>query len=329
MKEFIKQRFLLLKPLTESPLTSCFRMGFGVCDKFVIIFERAGFTEKNTDLLLYLFKQKEFPMGGIFFIDCSFNTSYEILDGINQNICFRHCDFTNEVNITGDITKYCVFDKCSFGNILSFRKIVASQKLGIQRCLFKEESYLDLEDALVEGELIIEDTIFKGNFSLKNANIKGGIHLDCVSFIKAFDFTDIKLNKTGIKLNKKQYIRNIATTSTELSLKDTKILVDALKDNGYQDHQIEAMGLDTFNRSSKIEFLKPQKAAGFVYKSAGYLQKLRDADRKNGATMRSIPFKEDGRTILYPEDALIAFREQDWEKLKILREKYKYNPKKV
>ena len=42
----------------------------------------------------------------------------------------------------------------------------------------------------------------------------------------------------------------------------------------------------------------------------------------NTLTQKSLPFKEDGRDIQYPVEALLAFKAKDWAKLKELRKKY-------
>ena len=50
------------------------------------------------------------------------------------------------------------------------------------------------------------------------------------------------------------------------------------------------------------------------------------ADKKK-ITRTTIPYRGDGKNIQYPVDALLAFKAQDWNKLRELRKKYSQTSK--
>ena len=157
-----------------------------------------------------------------------------------------------------------------------------------------------------------------------------------VSFGSAFEIHDINMRSNSefenlcfssipsIQMDKarKDLYEVMKTAGLEQRAKDLGILPPE------KDTTNAKFDYDAYQAAYNSGFLKPEYAAYFLGNSKMTLQKMRTTDKNNGATMRSIPFKEDGRDIQYPVDALLAYKAKDWKTLKELREKYKYKPKK-
>ena len=82
--------------------------------------------------------------------------------------------------------------------------------------------------------------------------------------------------------------------------------------------------MQSYKIACESGFLKPKYAAYHLGMSKDNLAKKRMADKQR-ITRESIPYVGKGKSILYPVDALDAFKIQDWELLKELREKYAQN----
>ena len=202
------------------------------------------------------------------------------------------------------------------------------------------------------GSLTLKDIIFKGTLNFKN--IHGKDHfvfdLDGVTFFEPFTIENCFFSQAST-------VENIAisTQKTELMENSVKQLAEALKasnkhemvkklglikldgeDKGPSDMQAQDLSTDgailkfkqtdTFDMQSyrlacESGFLKPKYAAYFLGMSKDNLAKKRMADKKQ-ITRESIPYLGEGKYIVYPIDALQAFKASDWALLRELRERY-------
>ena len=82
--------------------------------------------------------------------------------------------------------------------------------------------------------------------------------------------------------------------------------------------------IHAYKIACKSGFLKPKYAALYLSMSKDNLAKKRMADKQR-VTRETIPYIGEGKSILYPLDALQAYKIKDWDTLKKLREKYSKN----
>jgi hypothetical protein len=279
----------------------------------------------------------------LFFENCEFlgNLSTECTVE-NMNINFLNGHFHKNVDCTmKDTGNYYPYD-------VYFQNSYFDE--GSSLYLTNGKSFADFRN---QGSLTLKDVIFKG--TLNFTNVVGladfVINLDGVAFFEPFTIDNCFFPQESI-------IRNISisTEKTELMENSIKQLAENLKasdmeetakalgliksdsvekstsdiqeqnvsddDGGFFKYkQTETFDMQSYRLACESGFLKPKYAAYFLGMSKDNLAKKRMADKKQ-ITRESIPYLGEGKYIVYPIDALQAFKASDWSLLKELREKY-------
>ena len=174
----------------------------------------------------------------------------------------------------------------------------------------------------------VKDTCFYGDAMFIGANLNCEIKFSYVAFHDIFNFEDTILGDkcefdhiafntmetVKMKASKKQLYDVLVASN----LKELAENLNLLPDKKSQKSDID---LVAYQIAYNTGWLSNAFAAHCLEKSTNYLYRKREADRVK-VTQKSLPFKEDGRDIQYPVEALLAFKAKDWAKLKELRKKY-------
>ena len=99
-------------------------------------------------------------------------------------------------------------------------------------------------------------------------------------------------------------------------------LLILLCDERLEESKISKFDYDSYKIAYKTGYLNTEEAAYLLNKTAYYLIKKRTKDIENPSRY-SIPFIIQDKVVKYPVDALLAYKNKDWNKLKELRHKYK------
>ena len=304
---------------------------------YTIVFEGKSFSIEDVDLITELLADtKPNPKDdrrigkNICFINCEFRTPFSI-----KNLCpraiFSNCTFLRDFSITGFIPKSLEFKYCKFEALLNLEGIRTGHRVDIHNCFFEKNSILILKNSLFQAGsfLHLKNNLFFGSFDAENANMGTNVVFENISFFYKFNF-----NKVNFRYKAK--FENIAFSNphSKESIKMQAIFAKALEKSGFP-QVVSELGLSTTissNNSSDDEereyqdalqkgWLNPKQAARFLGKSVRTLQEKRKNDQMQ-ITKESLPFKGEGRDIVYPLDALKAYLEQDWNLLKELRKKH-------
>ena len=281
----------------------------------------------------------------LFFENCEFlgNLSTECTVE-NMNINFLNCHFHKNVDCTmKDTGNYYPYD-------VYFQNSYFDE--GSSLYLTNGKSFADFRN---QGSLTLKDVIFKG--TLNFTNVVGladfVINLDGVAFFEPFTIDNcffpqesiirnisISTEKTELMENSiKQLAENLKTSDMEETAKalgliksdsieksTSDIQEQNVSDDGgfFKYKQTETFDMQSYRLACESGFLKPKYAAYFLGMSKDNLAKKRMADKKQ-ITRESIPYLGEGKYIVYPIDALQAFKASDWALLKELRERYAKN----
>ncbi len=281
----------------------------------------------------------------LFFENCEFlgNLSTECTVE-NMNINFLNCHFHKNVDCTmKDTGNYYPYD-------VYFQNSYFDE--GSSLYLTNGKSFADFRN---QGSLTLKDVIFKG--TLNFTNVVGladfVINLDGVAFFEPFTIDNcffpqesiirnisISTEKTELMENSiKQLAENLKASDMEETAKalgliksdsveksTSDIQEQNVSDDGgfFKYKQTETFDMQSYRLACESGFLKPKYAAYFLGMSKDNLAKKRMADKKQ-ITRESIPYLGEGKYIVYPIDALQAFKASDWALLKELRERYAKN----
>ena len=286
--------------------------------------------------------QLENHQTSLFYENCEFsgNLSFECtVLGVDVN--FLNCHFHRKVDCTmKDTGNYYPFD-------VYFQNSYFDE--GSSLYLTNGKSFADFRN---KGSLTLKDVIFRG--TLNFTNVVGlydfAINLDGVAFFEPFTIDNclfkkdsiirnisISTEKTEIMENSlKQLAENLKASDMEETAKalgliksnnEEKRALDMQEQNLFDDgsffkyKQTETFDMQSYRLACESGFLKPKYAAYFLGMSKDNLAKKRMADKKQ-ITRESIPYLGEGKYIVYPIDALQAFKASDWALLKELRERY-------
>lgn len=124
----------------------------------------------------------DIPLAGVGFYDCVFEENY--------NVCIR--DDNPDAPIE--------FNNCVFNGKLNFDGIHARIPVEIDRCLFNENSCLNMKNFNNTAEfglyhLEIRNTVFKGSVNFDDAVIPTKSILEYLTFFREISFKDTKIEK--------------------------------------------------------------------------------------------------------------------------------------
>ena len=289
-------------------------------DNGVLVFEDIEFkTLKDANLIRDLFLHNpEDCIRAVYFVRCHFN-SPEISFSVNPlRMYFKECIFEKQVSFRNTENRI-EFDTCLFyGTVKTF----GLEDLWIHHSTFELGSSLLIKDNQL---FIFEDVIIKGKLEIEVEEIE--LKWNNVSFFEPFELKSVKLNP----LSEIQNIAFVCVKSSKMN-KSRKDLFDVMKNAGLEE-QAKAQGLsleeakkDFDLNAYKVAYesgrLKSEYAAYFLEMSVSNLEKKRKKDREN-PSRDSIPFTGEGKNIKYPVEALQAYKSEDWDTLRELRQKYK------
>ena len=263
----------------------------------------------------------------LYYDDCLFNCSFRVKDcGTDTLLRFNHCSFYNKIIFGQDSKKEWLPCNIEIRNSI----FVAGSTLeitNITKC--NNDGYnskVALINTIINGYLKLANLTKEADtlFSIRNVAITMPYTIENCFFNR-----DTVITGLSFAINPKEAMLN-SKNSFVKSLKNSglnKLIIN----NGLLDNEADKSAktetdkdIQSYKIACESGFLKPKYAAYYLGMSKDNLAKKRMADKQR-ITRESIPYVGKGKSILYPVDALDAFKIQDWELLKELREKYAQN----
>ena len=260
----------------------------------------------------------------LYYDDCLFNCSYRVKDcGASTLLRFNHCSF---------------YDKMIFGQ--DSKKEWLPCNIEIRNSIFMAGSTFEISNITkcnkdgYSSKVALINTIINGYLKLVNLTEEADtlFSIRNIAITMPYTIENCFFNRSSViiglsfAINPKEAMLN-SKNSFAKSLKRSG-LSNLITNNGLLDNETDETSrseADKDMQSYKIAFesgfLKPKYAAYYLGMSKDNLAKKRMADKQR-ISRESIPYVGKGKSILYPVDALDAFKLQDWELLKELREKY-------
>lgn len=319
--------------IQSTPICFGVRLGKKVHGRLILIFERLSFSIKDVNLLKNLFLNETDDEGnrdieGIFFIDCQFLTPLTIEEPTEADVCFRNCVFERDINFYKAVNSKIIFNQCRFSGMLGCKDTQICSMFYIENCQFKTNSALNLNKSCFtkNADLVIRDTQFCGKFEADSTRIEGSAKFFNLSFFNPFNISSLKLSE---ECQFQNFAFNNGNSKGMLDAQEK--LSKTLKKNGYL-LEIEELGLNTNKQNLGFDeeeyqgelvngSLRTKAAARYLGLSVSYLTQKRARDKKI-KSRDALPTTGKGKNLRYPLDALKAFVENDWQKLKELRKKY-------
>ena len=289
-------------------------------DNGVLVFEDIEFkTLKDANLIrdLFLLNSEDY-IRAVCFVRCHFNSPEISFSANPLRMYFKECIFERQVYFYNS-EKKIEFDTCLFYGVV---KTFCLEDLWIHHSTFELGSSLLINDNKL---FTFEDVIIKGKLEIEAEEIE--LKWNNVSLFEPFEVKSAKLNP----LSEIQNIAFVCVKSSKMN-KSRKDLFDVMKNAGLEE-QAKAQGLsieeakkDFDLNAYKVAYesgrLKSEYAAYFLEMSVSNLEKKRKKDRES-PSRDSIPFTGEGKNIKYPVEALQAYKSEDWDTLRELRQKYK------
>ncbi len=271
----------------------------------------------------------------VFFKNCHFSFDSEVKK-IKSNVVlhFENCAFENVFKINDLIKRNIEFHYCSFGGHINFNGAFINNKISFTNCVFDEKSHLSFDktqfNKIAKLQLNFENCIIRGKFSIQTPTFYPELHLINVSLLDSFNIKTKKfvfvpeitnlcfpsVSSTKMETSKKQLYDALVNSDLKEMAEDLNLLANAKPKKPAFDYAAYQAEYDT-------GWLQSKNAAYLLGRKDTYLSKKRMADKKK-ITRTTIPYRGDGKNIQYPVDALLAFKAQDWNKLRELRKKYNY-----
>lgn len=264
----------------------------------------------------------------LFYKDCTFSKSFHIKNCSSSTLLrFYNCDFYGKVIFGDTKIKHLPCD------------------IEIRGSTLKPYSTLEISnitemDGTHYGKVALINTIINGNFKLVNLTKEANtlFSIRNIAFTTPFIIENCYFNKdtviTGLSFasTPKQAMKDsIRTFAKSLQLSG---LSNIITENGLSEDEPDKpiiteadKDMQAYKIACESGFLKPKHAAYYLGMSKDNLAKKRMADKQR-ITRETIPYIGDGKSMVYPLDALEAFKMQDWDLLKKLREKYSKNESK-
>ena len=264
----------------------------------------------------------------VYFYNCAFSSNITHIDGNNWGyLVFKECLFPADCIISGSTKGNYVFDNCIFTKrfCVDMNDIY---RLYVTNCTVDTDGTMEIKYfPKGDSRLIIADCRFYGNFELNNPQ-ELQIELNRDVFFKPLvikrgrfeyrsKFSDLCFptnSSPQMEKSKQQLYDALVNSNLKEMAEDLNLLANAKPKKPAFDYAAYQAEYDT-------GWLQSKNAAYLLGRKDTYLSKKRMADKKK-ITRTTIPYRGDGKNIQYPVDALLAFKAQDWNKLKELRKKY-------
>lgn len=261
----------------------------------------------------------------IFFYDCVFNKRFSVFYvAPNRHLCFLKCKFLGQSEFgacTNSKHMPYVLDilNCYFGT--NSATIIAN----IQDEPDVAENMVHIENTIINGTLAFSNISKKSetNLNLKNVALMKPFTVDKCYFSKYSRFQNVSFNaepSQELDDSMNQFANSLMASGLQAAAEQAGII----KTN-YE--APEEFDIQAYKIACESGFLRPKYAAYYLGMSKDNLARKRMADKQQ-ITRETIPYIGDGKSITYPLEALHAFKIQDWDTLKKLREKYRKNESK-
>ncbi|MBQ2886397.1 MAG: hypothetical protein IJE43_21980 [Alphaproteobacteria bacterium] len=281
----------------------------------------------------------------LFYENCEFlgNLPIECTNnGININ--FLNCHFHKKVDCTinddGINYPYDIYFQNSYFDEGSSLDVIR----GTRFLEFHNLGSLTLKDIIFRGALNFKNILGKDNFVI---NLDGLVFFEPFTIDNCFFPQESTIRNIAISTKKTESmeksieqlakslrasdmwetIKELGLTKSDYEEKSTSDIQEQnVSDDGsfLKFKQTDTLDMQSYRLACESGFLKPKYAAYFLGMSKDNLAKKRMADKKQ-ITRESIPYLGEGKYIVYPIDALQAFKASDWALLKELRERYAKN----
>lgn len=213
------------------------------------------------------------------------------------------------------------FNNCVFNSSLNFDNIHARIPVEIDRCLFNENSCLNMKNFNDTAEfglyhLEIRNTIFKGTVNFDGGVIPTKSILEYLTFFREISFKDTKIEK-DVKIQNLSF----APFITKLAKDGFKSFLNALNVNGYgkeakfyeQNVGAEAVeqkiDKDKLEIAIKSNWVSIKQAAAILGISYTTLLAMRKEDKAGG--IQRIPYRGEGKRSCYYVPLLEAYKSRD------------------
>ena len=259
----------------------------------------------------------------LYFINCRFGVN----DGIDiplAGVGFYDCVFEEDYNVRIRDDKPDApieFNNCVFNSSLNFDNIHARIPVEIDRCLFNENSCLNMKNFNDKAEfglyhLEIRNTVFKGTVNLDGSIIPTKSILEYLTFFREISFKDTKIEK-DVKIQNLSF----APFITKPAKDGFKSFLNALNVNGYgkeakfyeQNVGAEAVeqkiDKDKLEIAIKSNWVSIKQAAAILGISYTTLLAMRKEDKASG--IQRIPYRGEGKSSCYYVPLLEAYKSRD------------------
>ena len=293
--------------------------GIGICFQ--------NFDFDSVDSTGLLFGTTNCPnISALYFINCRFNIS----DGIDvppYGVAYYDCVFNERFYVNtriGDTPDSPVeFNNCVFNSLLSFNNVADCIPIEIDRCIFNENSKLDMSRFNRNNEtslyhIDIRNTIFKGAVAFDGATIPERSVFEYLTFFGDVNFKDTEILEqvTWKNLSFSPFISKSAKDGF-------KSFTTALNKNGYSkeakfyeqnvgseaiEKKIDKDRLDIAMKSDWVSIKQAAEILGISYTT---LLAMRKEDKADG--IMRIPYRGEGKNTRYYVPILKAYKSKDMD----------------
>lgn len=261
----------------------------------------------------------------LYFIGCRFGVN----DGIDippAGVGFYDCVFEEAYNVrlrneTPDAP--IEFNNCIFNGSLNFDEIDARIPVEIDRCVFNENSRLNMRHFNGSGNvglyhLEIRNCLFKGIVNFDESIVPEKSVLEYLTFFREVSFKDTQF-KPEVKIQNLSFAPFITQTAKD----GFKSFLTALNKSGYAkeakfyEQNVGADGVDTkiskdeFDIAARSNWLNIKQTAAFLGISYATLLAMRKEDKADG--IRRIPYIGEGKSSRYYLPLLEAYKSRDMD----------------
>lgn len=261
----------------------------------------------------------------LYFVNCRFGTNGGI-DIPEAGVGFYDCVFDGNfyVGVKGDSVEAPIeFNNCVINGLLSFQDIKTAIPVEIERCLFNENSKLNMSGfnkskTVTLYHLDIRNSLFKGEFVFDDAVIPSNSIFEYLTFYNTVSFKNTEM---GSKLIWKNL--SFSPFMNKATKDGFKSFTAALQKNGYSREAefyeknigIEAaeakINKDAFDIAARSNWLNIKQTAAFLGISYTTLLAMRKEDKAGG--VRRIPYIGEGKNSRYYLPLLEAYKSQNWK----------------
>ena len=329
-----------LKPIPENQI---------IFRKHCLLFNDVDFDNfQHTEIINNLLQRTLKGYEYVGFKKCLFNSPILInnKDNVDCKVFFDDCIFNSVYHVeTGKDRLLNYFNNCIiYGNFIFGKSKLNSHlpcNIEFYNSVFMPHASLEISDITEsypkQRFIQIDNTVFNGHLKMANISKEADIRFIMRNFAinSPFVIENCYFNKESLIDNlsfaksntqtMKDSINNLTRWLQISGLNKTAFDDGLLKDETTKEMITEAdKDINAYKIACESGFLKPKYAAFYLSMSKDNLAKKRMADKQR-VTRETIPYIGEGKSILYPLDALKAYKIKDWDTLKKLREKYSKN----